>query len=96
MRRIGILSPGRSELPDPTFSMLNAFLQGLHELGYTEGQNLAIERQYAAGSSDRLRELPAELVRRKPDIIVAVSTTAARPANNRRSGARSQWDRAQT
>ena len=80
MRRIGILSPGRSELPDPTFSMRNAFLQGLHELGYMEGQNLAIERRYAAGSSDRLRELADELVRRKPDIIVAFSTTAARPA----------------
>jgi putative tryptophan/tyrosine transport system substrate-binding protein len=77
--RIGTLSPGRSELPDPTLNMLNAFLQGLHELGYTEGQNVAIERQYAAGSSDRLRELAAELVRRKPDIIVAFSTTAARP-----------------
>jgi putative ABC transport system substrate-binding protein len=51
--RIDILSPGRSELPDPTLKMLNAFLQGLHELGYTEGQNLAIERQYADGSSDR-------------------------------------------
>jgi len=34
-RRIGILSPGRTELPDPTFNMLNTFLQGLHELGYT-------------------------------------------------------------
>ena len=78
--RIGTLSPGRSELPDPTLNMLNAFLQGLHELGYAEGQNVAIERQYAAGSSDRLRELAAELVRRKPDIIVAFSTTAARPA----------------
>jgi putative ABC transport system substrate-binding protein len=78
--RIGTLSPGRSELPDPTLNMLNAFLQGLHELGYTEGQNVAIERQYAAGSSDRLRDLAAELVRRKPDIIVAFSTTAARPA----------------
>jgi putative tryptophan/tyrosine transport system substrate-binding protein len=78
--RIGTLSPGRSELPDPTLNMLNAFLQGLHELGYTEGQNVAIERQYAAGSSDRLRELATELVRRKPDIIVAFSTTAARPA----------------
>src|SRR5262249_5128748 len=80
MPRIGILSPGRSELHDPTFNMLNAFLQGLHELGYTEGQNLAIERQYADGSSDQLRELATELVRRKPDIIVAFSTTAARPA----------------
>jgi putative tryptophan/tyrosine transport system substrate-binding protein len=78
--RMGILSPGRSELPDPTFNMLNAFLQGLQELGYTDGQNLAIERQYADGSSDRLRELAAELVKRKPDIIVAFSTTAARPA----------------
>jgi ABC-type uncharacterized transport system substrate-binding protein len=78
--RIGTLSPGRSELPDPTLNMLNAFLQGLHELGYTEGQNVAIERQYAAGSSDQLRELAAELVRRKPDIIVAFRPTAARPA----------------
>ena len=79
-RQIGILSPGRSELPDPTFNMINAFLQRLHELGYTEGQSLTIERQYANGSSDRVRELAAELVRRKPDIIVAFSTTAARPA----------------
>jgi putative tryptophan/tyrosine transport system substrate-binding protein len=78
--RIGILSPGRPELPDPTFNMLNTFLQGLHELGFTEGQNLTIERQYANGSSDRLRDLAAEMVRRKPDIIVALSTTAARPA----------------
>jgi putative ABC transport system substrate-binding protein len=79
-RRISVLSPGRSELPDPTFNMLNAFLQGLRELGYTEGENLTIERRYANGSSDQLRELAAELVRSKPDIIVAFSTTAARPA----------------
>jgi ABC-type uncharacterized transport system substrate-binding protein len=79
-RRIGILSPGRSELADPTFNMLNSFLQGLHKLGYTEGENLIIERQYANGSSDQLRELAAELVRRKPDIIFAFSTKAARPA----------------
>jgi hypothetical protein len=37
--RIGVLSPGRSELPDPTRNMLNAFLEGLHELGYAEGPN---------------------------------------------------------
>jgi putative ABC transport system substrate-binding protein len=78
--RIGLLSPGRSELPDPTFSMLNAFLQGLHELGYADGQNLVIERQFAEGSPDRLPELAAQLASRKPDIIVALSTTAARPA----------------
>ena len=83
--RIGCLSPGRSELPDPTFNMLNAFLQGLQELGYTEGQNLAIDRQYADGNSDRLRELAAELVRSKPDIIVAFSTTAALPPSKRQA-----------
>src|SRR5262249_16171017 len=60
--------------------MLNAFLQGLHELGYTEAHNLTVERKFANGSSDQLRELAAELVKRKPDIIVAFSTTAARPA----------------
>jgi putative ABC transport system substrate-binding protein len=79
-RLIGIISPGRPELPDPTSNILNAMLQRLHELGYTEGQNLILERHYANGSSDRLRELAAELVRRKPDLIVAFSTTAARPA----------------
>ena len=63
--RIGILSPGRSEFPDPNFNMLNALLQRLHELGYTEGQNLAVERQFADGSSDRLREVASELVRSK-------------------------------
>jgi len=80
MPRIAFLSPGRSELPDPIFNMLAAFLQRLHDLGYTEGQNLAVERQYADGRSDRLPRLAAELVRRKPDIIVAFSTTAALPA----------------
>jgi putative tryptophan/tyrosine transport system substrate-binding protein len=78
--RIGILSPGRSELSDPGFNAIGAFLQGLHDLGYTEGQSLAVERFYADGRSDRLTELAAELVSRKPDIIVAFSTTAARPA----------------
>lgn len=79
-RRIAILSPGGSELHDPTFNTINAFLRGLQELGYKEGQNLTVEREYANGSSDRLRELAPELVSRKPDIIVALSTTAARPA----------------
>ena len=59
--RIGILSPGRSEFPDPSFNMLNALLQRLHELGYTDGQNLAVERQFADGSSDRNRDNAAQV-----------------------------------
>ena len=78
--RIGILSPGRGELPDSTLTMLNAFVQGLRELGYTEGQNIVIERQYAEWNSDRLHALAADLIGRKVDAVVAVSTTAARAA----------------
>ena len=36
--RLGILSPGRSELPEPGVMMLGAFVQGLHEFGYVEGR----------------------------------------------------------
>jgi putative ABC transport system substrate-binding protein len=78
--RIAILSPGRAELPDPIFNMLSAFLQRLRDLGYAEGERLNIERQYADGRPERLPVLAAELVKRKPDIIVAISTTAARAA----------------
>jgi len=82
MHRIGILSPGRSELPDPTANMLNAFLQELYELGYAQAQNIVIERRYAEGSPDRLPELAADLVGGHIDVVVAVSTTAARAAKH--------------
>jgi putative tryptophan/tyrosine transport system substrate-binding protein len=79
--RIGILSPGRSEGPDATFeTSLNSFLQGLRELGYTEGQNIVIERRYGEWKLDRLPDLAAELVRLQVDVIVAVSTPSARAA----------------
>jgi len=77
MHRIGILSPGRPELPDPTANMVNAFLQRLYELGYTLGENIAVARRYAEGNSDRLRELAADLIGSNVDVVVAVSTTAA-------------------
>ncbi len=47
-----------------------AFRLALRELGYIEGQNIAIEYRYADGKHDRLPELAAELVRLKVDIIV--------------------------
>jgi putative ABC transport system substrate-binding protein len=53
---------------------------GLRELGYTEGQNIIIERRFGELNLDRLREVTAELVDSKVDVIVALSTTAARPA----------------
>jgi putative tryptophan/tyrosine transport system substrate-binding protein len=74
--RIGALQVGPSELS----ANLEAFRQGLHDLGYTEGQNLAIERRYGEWKLDRLPELATELVRLKVDVILAASTPAARAA----------------
>ena len=56
---------------------LEAFRQGLRELGYVEGQNLVIEYRHEGGGFGRLPELAAELVRQKPDVLVAVTTNAA-------------------
>jgi putative ABC transport system substrate-binding protein len=47
-----------------------ALRQGLHEAGYVEGQNIAIERRYSEGRAERLPDLAAELVRLKVDVIV--------------------------
>ena len=78
--RIGILSPSRSQDSSPNRVTLRAFVAGLRELGYVEGQNIIIEREYSEANADQLRELAAELVKRKADVIVTLSTTAARPA----------------
>jgi len=75
---VGILFPGLS-VPAPSTS-LDAFYQKLHELGYTEGQNVTIERRYGDWNFDRLSKQAAELVRLRVDVIVAFSTTAARAA----------------
>jgi putative ABC transport system substrate-binding protein len=77
MPRIGILMPGSSVTSEAT---LEAFYQGLHELGYFEGQNLAIELREAEWKSDRLEGMAAELVGHKVDVIVAWSTPAGRAA----------------
>jgi putative tryptophan/tyrosine transport system substrate-binding protein len=77
--RIGVLAPGRSEGSDASRPTLNFLVTGLRELGYTEGQNIAIESRFGESNADRLREVAAELVKRQVDIIVALSTTAARP-----------------
>jgi putative tryptophan/tyrosine transport system substrate-binding protein len=56
------------------------FQQGLHELGYVEGQNIAMEWRCAEGNLDRLAEAATELVRLKMDIIVTFGTPATRAA----------------
>jgi putative tryptophan/tyrosine transport system substrate-binding protein len=67
----------------PLFAMeyrIEAFRQGLHELGYVEGKNVIIALRAADGKLDRLPPLIAELVREKVDIIVAAGAAVTRPA----------------
>ena len=53
---------------------IEAFRQGLRELGYVEGKNIVIEWRSAEGKSDRPPALAAELVRLKLDIIVTLTS----------------------
>jgi len=66
---IGFLS---NNLPDLASPGVVAFRQGLSEIGYIEGQNVAIERRWAEGRVDRLPALAADLVGRKVDLIFAI------------------------
>ncbi len=70
--RIGYLSPRLSSV------RRKAFREGLHELGYIEGQNVAIEERFAEGKRDRFPELAAELVGLNLDVIFAFGTSTVR------------------
>src|SRR4249919_1697227 len=79
--RIGFLW----DSPDAFLDALEAFRQGLRDLGYVEGRNIAIEYRWAEGKPERMRELAEELVRLKVDVIVAPSsiyTEAAKQATS--------------
>jgi len=70
--RIGLLAPSTRTGGD-----VEAFRRGLHDLGYIEGRNLAIEYRSAGGAAERLPELLGELVRLRVDVIVTGGTAAA-------------------
>ncbi len=75
--RIGFLS---LEVPAAISDHMEAFQQGLRDLGYAEGQNIVIVYRFAQGNVKRLPDLVADLVRLKVDVSVAVSTPAAQAA----------------
>jgi len=58
---------------------VDAFRQGLRELGYVEGKNIFIESRYAEGKLDDLRELATDLVHLKIDVIVSGGPAVTRP-----------------
>src|SRR5437870_5294402 len=76
---IGFLVPGTHSSYS---ARIEAFRQGLRELGYAEGQNISIEYRYADGKFDRLPDLASELVRLKVNAIVTGDTPAVQAAKN--------------
>ena len=75
--RIGLLSAAS---PSSVSARVEAFRQGLRELGYLEGKTIFIEYRYSEGQVERLNKLAAELVRLKVDLIVTAGPTATRQA----------------
>jgi len=73
LSRVGWLAAGS---PSGVAPLTNAFREGLRQLGYVEGKNIAIEYRYAEKKFDRLPDLAAEIVHLKVDVIVVASTPA--------------------
>jgi len=71
-----------SSTPTLAKPYIEAFRQGLGELGYVEGQSILLEIRWAEGHLERMPELVAELVGLKVDVLVAPSGPAALAAKN--------------
>jgi len=65
---------------DPVHPLAKAFVHGLRTLGYSEGQNVIVERRSAEGREERFGDIVAELVRLKADVIVVAGTSGVRAA----------------
>src|SRR5258705_8450948 len=68
--RMGFIAHGHEAFYDALF-------EGLKQLGYEEGKNLAVERRYAQGRADRFTEFATEMVQLKVDVVIVVTTPAA-------------------
>src|SRR6516162_6555673 len=76
MRRIGALMNLAADDPE-ALGRITAFVQGLQQLGWSDGRNVRIIARWAAGNDDNFRKYSAELVALAPDAILAASTPAA-------------------
>lgn len=75
MARVGFVAPQGRSLP-----LFDAFREGLADLGYVEGKNVVIEARFAEGHYERLRDLFAELIGLKVDVIAVTGAVTAREA----------------
>jgi len=78
MRRIGVLMPSATEDSEAK-ARVAAFLQGLQELGWTDGGNVRIEYRWGSGDARRVPKYAEELVALAPDVILAQGSSTAGP-----------------
>src|SRR5262245_55151592 len=76
--RIGFVSGSGN--PKTPGALVEAFRQGLRDLGYIEGKNILVEYRYVEGGLDRVPDLVTELVQLKVDVLVATFAIAIRSA----------------
>ena len=73
VRRIGVLMTLDADDPQ-SMARIAAFLQGLQQLGWTDGRDVRIDYRWGAADADRIRKSAAELVAVAPDVILSVGT----------------------
>jgi putative tryptophan/tyrosine transport system substrate-binding protein len=78
MRRVGVLSSLTADDPEGQ-ARLAAFLQGLQQLGWSDGRNVRIDTRWAAGEADHIDRYAGELAALAPDIILAVGAATVGP-----------------
>jgi putative ABC transport system substrate-binding protein len=76
MRQIAVLM-ATEDTDSEGRARLNAFLQGFRQLGWEDGRNVNIDIRWSGGSFERIRDIAAELVAARPNVIVANSTPSA-------------------
>jgi putative ABC transport system substrate-binding protein len=78
VRRIGVLMPLAADDPQSQ-SRMTAFVQGLQQLGWTDGRNVRIDTRWSAADADRIRRNAAELVALAPNVILATGASTLAP-----------------
>jgi putative tryptophan/tyrosine transport system substrate-binding protein len=76
MRRVGVLLSLSANDPQGQ-ARLKAFVQGLQQLGWTDGRNMRIDTRWSAGNADDTRKYAAELVALAPEVILASGGSVA-------------------
>ncbi len=79
VRRIGVLSGGSAADDPDGQAQIAAFLQGLQQLGWSDGRNVRIDTRWAAGDANLIRNYAAELIALAPDVILAAGSATLGP-----------------